>query len=111
MKAKLITCALALTASLSASASSIPQTYLETQLVGICESIRDDHVGKFQHRVAQAHLRMKTIREKLVCNQMSAYDFAMHYDSFNVASKLQVPAVSITDLARVTPESAVHIAE
>ncbi|MBF7074669.1 DUF3718 domain-containing protein [Glaciecola sp. MH2013] len=92
----------AIVASLQASPTPVDyiSPSLERKLVKICEAIQSNNRFKLKLALKKTHIKIRDVKKGLVCNGMSALDFALSENAFVVAKHLS-PSLSEEYLAKL----------
>ncbi len=72
--------------------------YREHALIDICQAVKSDSVMQLKRTIKGHHLSLQTVKDKLVCNQLSAFDFAVSVEAYHTAGLVAPGHVDIRDL-------------
>ena len=73
---------------------------IEAVSIQACKDIKNNNTRKLRNNLKQNHLKVSVIKEKLVCNGESVYDFALTHNADKVAKVLRTGSVSIRDIPK-----------
>ena len=75
--------------------------YVESSLIEVCKSVKENNVLKFNQTTKSYRLKNKTVATKVMCNGDHIIDFAEKHGAFKTAAKLKksIGNVNITDIA------------
>lgn len=91
----------AIAAPLSISHAKM-DTNLHQALVETCIAVKSNKPLKLRTELKEYRLTVDTIREKLVCNGESVYQFALTHNANRTAGMINKGNVSISEMASVT---------
>lgn len=90
----------AIAAPLSMSYAKM-DTHLHQALVETCMAVKSNQPLKLRAELKEYRLNVDTIREKLICNGESVYQFALTHNAKRTAGMINKGSVSISEMASV----------